>query len=233
LSEQDKPFWLRPPYLILFDLLRLHRIKPWDVNITNILNAFLAAMKERGHIDFSVSGTALLSAAIIHRMKSELVLKMEDPPKPPIQRPQEDIPPPLPLPLRFEYTATSLTEILSAIEEVLKSEMSLLSRETSNLRPTPVVEALDDFIANIQEHLESLYHRLIHEYGRGSEISFRVLTLGVSIQEIVRTFLLILFLASKGRVRLSQDLEFGDIKIAVAESREGAGAVQHSYECQG
>jgi len=89
----EKPFWLRPPYVILFDLLRLHRIKPWDVNITYLLNAFLAEMKKQGFIDFSASGTALLSSAMIHRMKSELVLKMEEPPKPPIVRPNEEVPP--------------------------------------------------------------------------------------------------------------------------------------------
>ena len=49
----EKPFWLRPPYMILFDLLKLHRIKPWDVNISYILNAFLAEMKKQGFIDFS------------------------------------------------------------------------------------------------------------------------------------------------------------------------------------
>lgn len=220
MSELEKPFWMRPPYLILFDLLRLHRVKPWDVNITYLLNRFLAEMRDRGHVDFSISGTALLSSSIIHRMKSELVLKMEEPPKPPLPRPQEYIPPPLPLPIRFEYTATPLEEVLKAIEEVLKSELRLMSRDTSSLKPTPVVEALDSFITNIQEHLETLYHRLIHEYRRGEEISFRLLTSRMSLQEIVRTFLLVLFLASRGRIRLAQDYEFTDIRIKVAESGE-------------
>ncbi len=226
MSELEKPFWMRQPYLILFDLLRLHRVKPWDVNITNLLHAFLAEMKHRGHVDFSVSGTALLSSSIIHRMKSELVLKMEEPPKPPIEKPQENIPPPLPLPIRFEYTATPLAEVLQAIEEVLKSEIQLLSREVSSLKPSPVVEALDDFVTNIQDHLEDLYHQLIHRYERGEEISFRILTVRMNIQEMVRTFLLILFLASRGRVRLMQEEEFGDIKIEVAGSSEGVGAIR-------
>jgi len=229
MTEPEKPFWMSPPHYILFDLLKLHRIKPWDVNITNLLNTFLAEMKARGHIDFSASGTALLSSSIIHRMKSELVLKMEDPPKPPIQRPQEDIPPPLPLPMRFEYTATSLVEVLTALEEVLLSEIRLLSRDVPNLRPTPVVEALDDFITNIQGHLEDLYHRLVHDYKRGEEISFRLLTLKMSIQEVVRTFLLVLFLATNGKIRLLQDEMCGDIKIKVAEPGEDTGTDPRDY----
>ena len=228
MSELEKPFWLKPPYLILFDLLRLHRIRPWDVNISALLNMFLSEMKAKGHIDFSISGTALLSSSIIHRMKSELVLKMEDPPKPPVPRPQEDMPPPLPLPLRFEYTATPLSEVLRAIEEVLISELKLLSKEGRSLKPTPVVEALDDFITHIQERLEDLYHKLVHDYGPGVEISFKAITLDVSIQEMVRVFLLVLFLASRGRIRLSQDSEFDDITIRVTESVERDGA-SHEY----
>jgi segregation and condensation protein A len=220
MSELEKPFWLRPPYLILFDLLRLHRVKPWDVNISLLLNRFLAEMRERGHVDFSISGTALLSSSIIHRMKSELVLKMEDPPRPPSPRPQEYIPPPLPLPIRFEYTATPIEEILRAIEEVLMREMSLMSRDALNLKPTPVVEALDEFITNIQEHIEDLYHRLIRDFRRGEAISFRQLTSRMSLKEVVRTFLLVLFLASRGRIRLAQEYDCSDIVIRVAESGE-------------
>lgn len=231
MSELEKPFWMYPPYLILFDLLRLHRIKPWDVNIANLLNTFLAEMKGRGPVDFSASGTALLSSSVIHRMKSELVLKMEDPPKPPLQRPQEEIPPPLPLPLRFEYTATPIEEVLKAIEEVLRSELQLLSKEVPSLRPTPVIETLDDFITNIQDHLENLYHRLIHEYRSDEEISFKRLTLQMSIQEMVRTFLLMLFLASRGRIRLAQESEFGDINIKVAKSGGSSeGPQQHNED---
>jgi chromatin segregation and condensation protein Rec8/ScpA/Scc1 (kleisin family) len=177
-------------------------------------------MRERGHVDFSISGTALLSSSIIHRMKSELVLKMEDPTRPPSPRPQEYIPPPLPLPIRFEYTATPIEEILRAIEEVLMREMSLMSRDALNLKPTPVVEALDEFITNIQEHIEDLYHRLIRDFRRGEAISFRQLTSRMSLKEVVRTFLLVLFLASRGRIRLAQEYDCSDIVIRVAESGE-------------
>ena len=77
----EKPFWLNPPYIILFDLLRLHKIRPWDVNLETILLSFLTEIKQKGYVDFPASGTALLSSSTIHRMKSELVLKLEEPPK--------------------------------------------------------------------------------------------------------------------------------------------------------
>ena len=147
MEELSKPFWMRPPYLILFDLLRLHRVKPWDVDITDLLNAFLAEMKKSGYIDFSASGTALLSSSVVHRMKSELVLKMEEPPKPPVVRPDVEVPPPLPFPIRFEYTSTSVAEILRTLQQVLENEKTVLAKKPFVLSPPSVFEQLDAFLA--------------------------------------------------------------------------------------
>ena len=157
MEELSKPFWLRPPYLILFDLLRLHRVKPWDVDITFLLNSFLAEMKNNGYIDFSASGTALLSSSIVHRMKSELVLKMEEPPKPPPPRLNEEVPPPLPFPIRFEYTATSVAEILRTLQEVLNNEKLILAKKPFILSPPSVFEHIDEFLARIEENIDDFY----------------------------------------------------------------------------
>jgi segregation and condensation protein A len=213
----EKPFWLRPPYLILFDLLRLHRIKPWDVNITYLLNAFLAEMKKQGFIDFSASGTALLSSSMIHRMKSELVLKMEEPPKPPIARPNEEVPPPLPFPIRFEYTSTSIEQALSVLEEVLKRESAALADRKSLLSPPEILEQMDEFLANIQKNIEAFYTNLLRMATTNPTLSFMELTKGSTLLEAVRVFIMLLFLVMENRVSLSQTEDRGDITIRLPE----------------
>jgi len=213
----EKPFWLRPPYVILFDLLRLHRIKPWDVNITYLLNAFLAEMKKQGFIDFSASGTALLSSAIIHRMKSELVLKMEEPPKPPIARPNEEVPPPLPFPIRFEYTATSIEQVLTMLEEVLKRETVALAQRKGLLSPPEILEQMDDFLANIEKNIEIFYATLQRKFAKGPTLSFLQLTKDYTLLEAVRAFIMLLFLVMQNLVSLSQKEDQGDIFIGLPE----------------
>lgn len=213
----EKPFWMRPPYVILFDLLRLHRIKPWDVNITYLLNAFLAEMKRQGFIDFSASGTALLSSAMIHRMKSELVLKMEAPPKPPIARPNEEVPPPLPFPIRFEYTSTSIEQVLSVLEEILKRESLALANRKSLLSPPEILEQMDDFLANIEKNIETFYSGLLRKAAKSPTLSFVSLTKGNSWLDIVRAFIMLLFLVMQNRVSLSQEEDQGDIMITLPE----------------
>lgn len=217
MEELSKPFWLRPPYLILFDLLRLHRIKPWDVDITTLLNTFLAEMKKNGYIDFSASGTALLSSSVVHRMKSELVLKMEEPPKLPVPKPEVEIPPPLPFPLRFEYTSTSVAEILRTLQEVLENEKVILAKKQFVLSPPSVFEQLDEFLANIEENIENFYAKLIRLSIKGLPLSFKELIKGQTLLETVRVFIMLLFLANQKKILLTQDEQNPDLYIRLGE----------------
>ena len=216
MEELGKPFWLRPPYLILFDLLRLHRVKPWDVDIAFLLNSFLAEMKKNGYIDFSASGTALLSSSVVHRMKSELVLKMEEPPKPPTPRPTDEVPPPLPFPLRFEYTSTSVAEILHTLQEVLMNEKTILAKKPFVLTPPSVFEQMDEFLSHIEENIEEFYGKIITQSIHGVPLSFRKLVKGHSLIEMVRVFIMLLFLANEKKVLLEQD-ESLDILIRLGQ----------------
>jgi segregation and condensation protein A len=197
--------------------LRLHRIKPWDVDIAFLLNNFLAEMKENGYIDFSASGTALLSSSIVHRMKSELVLKMEEPPKPPTPRPTDEVPPPLPFPLRFEYTSTSVAEILRTLQDVLTNEKAILAKKPFVLSPPSVFEQLDEFLANMEENIQKFYAELIKRSIRGVPLSFRKMVARESLIQIVRVFIMLLFLAHQKKVVLTQGEQSSDILIRLGE----------------
>ncbi|MCJ7456896.1 hypothetical protein MUP07_09165 [Candidatus Bathyarchaeota archaeon] len=221
----NKPFWLLPPYVILFDLIRLHRLRPWDVNVSFLLNSFLSEMKKTGYIDFTASGTALLSSAIIHRMKSEFVLKLEEPPKAQVPRPDEQIPPPLPIPIRYEYVSASVEQLLTALEEVLQAEKVILSKQSRPIAlPSQLTEDLDEFLTNIDERLEDFYLHLKKLSERTCAISFAALARGLSAVEMIRQFILLLFLACQGKLVLLQEQEFGDIVIRLTEMAPRIGA---------
>jgi len=217
LEEITKPFWMRPPYLILFDLLRLHRVKPWDVDIAELLNSFMAQMKKNGFVDFSASGTALLSSSVVHRMKSEIVLKMEEPPKPPAPRPNDEVPPALPFPLRFEYTCTSVAEILRTLQEALVSEKAVLAKKPFILSPPSVFEQFDQFLANIEENIQNYYGHLIKLSIRGLPLSFNELVKDQTLLEAIRVFIMLLFLANEKKVILTQDEGGSDLYVRLGE----------------
>ncbi len=206
-------FWLKQPYAVLFDLLHLYRVKPWDVNLAGLLGGLMGEMKARGFIDFSVSGTALLSSAVLLRMKSELVLKMEEPSKPPLARPTDYVPPPLVFPLRYEYTTTSLDEVLKGLLDVLKAERLLPQSAQLASRTPEVFEQVDDFLVKIEDNIKAFLARLSREGSDGSRLSFLWLLGKGDVLEAVRMFIMLLFLAAEGTVALFQDQEFGDIGI--------------------
>lgn len=187
------------------------------MDIAFLLNNFLAEMKNSGYVDFSASGTALLSSSIVHRMKSELVLKMEEPPKTPTPRPDEEVPPPLPFPLRFEYTSTSVAEVLRALQEVLTNEKAILAKKAFVLSPPSVFEQLDEFLSNIEENIQDFYAQLIKLSIRGVPLSFRKMVKGQSLIQIVRAFIMLIFLAHQKKVLLMQDEESSDILIRLGE----------------
>ncbi len=173
-------------------------------------------MKKKGYIDFSASGTALLSSSILHRMKSELVLKMEEPPKPPAPRPKDEVPPALPFPLRFEYTSTSVAEILRTLQEVLMIEQTMITKRPFVLSPPSVFEQLDEFLSQIEENMENFYAELIKLSIRGP-VSFTKLTESQPILDVIRTFLMLLFLANQKKILLTQDEQTSDILIRLGE----------------
>jgi len=175
-------------------------------------------MRGRGFIDFSVSGTALLSSAILLRMKSELILKMEEPPKPPLERPTDFVPPPLAFPLRYESTTTSVEEVIKGLLEVLTAERMLPPSAQLILRTPEVFEQVDDFLVKIEENIKAFYAKVILEHSRGRSISFLRLLGKGSVLEAVRTFIMLLFLAAEGKIGLSQDEEFGDIRVELRSS---------------
>jgi len=177
----------------------------------------MGEMKTRGFIDFSVSGTALLSSAVLLRMKSELVLKMEEPPKPPPARPTDYVPPPIAFPLRYEYTTTSLDEVLKGLLDVLNAERLLPSSVQLASKTPEVFEQADDFLVKIEANIKAFMARLLLEGRKSQRMSFLRLLGKRDLLEAVRMFIMLLFLAADNRVALFQNQEFGDIEIELRE----------------
>ncbi|MEM2093738.1 MAG: hypothetical protein QXI32_00390 [Candidatus Bathyarchaeia archaeon] len=213
-----KPFWLQPPWAVLFDLIRLQKVRPWDVNLNHLLRTLSGEMRKRGFIDFTASGIAVLSSSVIYRMKSELILKLEEPPKPPVERPVEFIPPPLQLPYRYEYTSTTIENLLKALEETLKTEAAVqVQHKLKPLTPAPpVVQEIDDFLVHIEEKIEEMYGQIVR-LATAEKIPLSSLDDGLSRLDSIRLFILILFLANRGAIQLWQDEEFGEIYISLPE----------------
>jgi chromatin segregation and condensation protein Rec8/ScpA/Scc1 (kleisin family) len=220
-----KPFYLRPPWNILFEINKLEKLTPWNVNIAYLLRSFLTEMERTNKIDFRASGVALDSSALIYLMKSKLLLTLQEPPAPP-KGPPDFVPPPLFLPLRHELTSTTIHHLLEALDDVLKGEKLLHLQHAVEQHPVlPSVSDLmpqfDKLMAEIELQVDKLY-ALICERVKGSGIiDFSTLSKDANRIEALRTFIYLLFLAQDGLVSLWQNEETEELYIAVGKLNVG------------
>ncbi len=213
-----KPFYLRPPWNILFELNKLEKLKPWNVNIAYLLRSFLSEMERSGKVDFRASGVALDSSALIYLMKSKLLLTLQEPPAPP-KPPPDFIPPPLFLPLRYELTSTTIQHLLDVLDDVLKGE-KLHRLDRVVVQPvlpafSDILPQFDAFLAEIELQMEKLYALLCEKVKGAGIVEFSTLIKGTARMEAVQTFILLLFLAQDGKVSLWQNEETEELYIAV------------------
>jgi segregation and condensation protein A len=220
-----KPFYLRPPWNILFELNKLEKLTPWNVNIAYLLRSFLTEMERTDKVDFRASGVALDSSALIYLMKSKLLLTLQEPPMPP-KGPQDFVPPPLFLPLRHELTSTTIQHLLEVLDDVLKGEKMLHLDHVVEQHPVlPAVSDLmpqfDQFIAELELQIDKLYAILCEKVKGAGIIDFSTLSKDATRIEALRMFIYLLFLAQEGKVSLWQNEETEELYIAVGKLNVG------------
>jgi segregation and condensation protein A len=220
-----KPFYLRPPWNILFEISKLEKLTPWNVNIAYLLQSFLTEMERTDKVDFRASGVALDSSALIYLMKSKLLLTLQEPPAPP-KGPQDYVPPPLFLPLRHELTSTTIQHLLEVLDDVLKGEKMLHLNHAIEQHPVlPAISDLmpqfDKFIAELKLQIDKLYAILCEKVKGAGIVDFSTLSKGATRIEALRMFIYLLFLAQDGLVSLWQNEETEELYIAVGKLNVG------------
>ncbi|MGD6853108.1 MAG: hypothetical protein ACQCN6_13700 [Candidatus Bathyarchaeia archaeon] len=228
ISAMRRPFYLRPPWNILFEISKLEKLTPWNVNIAYLLRTFLSEMEKSApeKVDFRASGVALDSSALIYLMKSKLLLTLQEPPAPPPKIPTDFVPPPLFLPLRHELTSTTIQHLLEVLDDVLKGEKLLSLRPVVEQHPvlpavTDLLPKFDKFIAELEMQIDKLYAILVEKTGGQGIIDFTTLSKGATRIEALRMFIYLLFLAQDGLVSLWQNEETEELYIAVGNLKVG------------
>ncbi|MCW3997737.1 MAG: hypothetical protein NWF10_04135 [Candidatus Bathyarchaeota archaeon] len=219
-----KPFFLRPPWNILFEINRLEKLTPWSVNIAYLLRSFLSEMENTGEVDFRASGIALDSSALIYLMKSKLLLTLQEPPTPP-KPPGDFVPPPLFLPLRQELTSTTIQNLLDVLDEVLKGEKI---HRLDKIAVKPVLPVISDilpqfelFLEELESEMNKLYELLCEKVRGAGIIKFALLIKEKTRLEAINTFILLLFLAQVHKVNLWQNEETEEVYIALGNLNIG------------
>lgn len=218
--RKEKPYYLRQPWDVLFKEKKLENVSPWSINLVVLLSSLLEEMEKSG-IDFRIAGTAIYSSVLIYLKKAEMLLKMEELPQPD-KKDDVDVylPPALPLPFRFEYTTTTVNDLIEALEK------TLLDRRGSNqpklpILPAPVPDFLEaeQYLLEIESRADDLLEELKWRYEKGGIVQLSQLVYNLDWMETVRVFMMLLFLGQRLEIDFIQDEDQTDILIRITEEQ--------------
>jgi len=218
----EKPYYLRPPWDVLFKITKLETVNPWSIDLAYILMSLLQEMYKSG-VDFRLAGTAVNSSGFIYLKKAELLLKLEEPPKPIEKSGETYLPPHINLPLRYELPSTTLKDLILALEKALIEGEAAASRQKLPILPEPVFDLprIDQWLIEIRERAEELLKRIKNMASLNDGVFFSTLVEGGDRLLFIRIFILLLFLAQRGDIDLWQDEEGSDIKVKLEVSENG------------
>ncbi|MCP8316243.1 MAG: hypothetical protein H3Z51_05185 [archaeon] len=204
MSEVHNDSLLKLPLNVLVNPEAIKKQKPWDLDLANLLETFSSIIKSSESLNLRLCGSAIISSALIYRLKVETLFLFE---KLRIKRePVKSMEPPLfEMPFRHELYSTSLEDLISALERIIK-EISVEQRKEKHeslIEPEPLIE-VDDFSLHIKELLSFFRSNLLSVLEKKGEIFFSEYIHEMKLLEAIQSFILLLFVATEGLIILEQ-----------------------------
>ena len=220
---------------IIYDLINTEQLDPWELDLVYLTNKFLERIRQLEESNFFISSKVLLAAALLLRMKAELLLDRDlqglddilfgkkEEKKYHQERIEldEDVPgliPRTPLP---RFRKVSLEELMQALGKAINTENRRI-RKVVLLKQQEIETALalPKKRINIQDSIKNIYSRLLNIFlKRKEKLAFSELA-GIGNEERIATFIPLLHLDSQQKVWLEQQGHLDEIWILLKELYE-------------
>lgn len=219
---------------IIYDLINTEQLDPWDINIIVLTDKFLEKVQNYEEADFFVSSKVLLAAALLVRIKSEILLnkyiksideilfgekekKLSAAEKIELDEEIPELIPRSPLP---RFRKVTLKELMESLNKAIITENRRIKKEIVSrnaLREAGI--ALPKRKYSIKDKIKKIYSRLFRHFEKNHEskkISFTEFV-GEDKEERIISFSSLLHLDSQKKVWLEQEKHFGEIHIWLKE----------------
>lgn len=220
---------------IIYDLINTEQLNPWDIDLTLLSQKYLEKVRSLEDANFFVSSKVLYAAALLLRIKAEVVLnhdlrtldeilmgKKEEhtytQERIELEGTIPELVPRTPLP---RFKRVTLDELMSALGKAIATE-------TRRIRKVVLVKQQEKETAislpkqhiNLKEHIEHIYSRLQRAFSSRTErLGFSELLAQEhgSREDRVAAFVALLHLDNQQRVWLEQPEHFEEIWILLKE----------------
>ena len=212
---------------IIYDLIKSEQLDPWDIDLTILTRRYLEKIHELEEASFHVSSKILLAAAILLRIKSEMLLskyiksldeilfgKEEEKEKPPFSINLDDVSdllPRSPLPRTKKVT---LDELMAALNRAMTTEHRRIKKEISIRHALSRFDAyLPKHRINIREKIKEVYGKISSFFSKENSEKMTYSQLAATKEEKLSSFMPILHLDHQERILLEQLKHFDEIYI--------------------
>lgn len=200
---------------VLEDIVVEEGMDPLGIDLIRLAEAFMEYLQNLKTFDFRIPARFILIAAVLLRMKCELMLEEEEK-KAAMSEEKlpalniEDIPQLSPPLVRKPTRKVTLDELIRALNKTIEFKERKESRE---IRLRRAVETLIEPEEDIEMRISSVFERVA---GAG-EIKFSDLVPRWERKEIIGVFMPLLYLCIRSKVSCEQAEMFGEIYIKVLE----------------
>ena len=219
---------------LIYDLINTEQLDPWDINITVLTDKYLDKIQNLEEEDFFVSSKVLLAAALLLRIKSEILLNKhlksideilfggKETKQHILERIEldEEIPFLVPKTPMSRVKKVTLQELMDALNKAIVTENRRIKKEIVNknaLRETGI--SLPKRRFSIQNKIKEIYDKLFGHFEENKDsirVSFTDFV-GKSKEERLISFAPLLHLENQKRVWLEQEGHFEEIHIWLKE----------------
>ena len=212
---------------IIQDLIKSEQLDPWDIDLSQLTRKYLEKVHELEESNFVIPAKVLLCAAILLRVKSELLInkyiksldeilfgRPEKKDKPPIEINLDDVSelfPRTPLPRQKRVT---LPELIQALNRAMDTEHRRIKKEVAVKH---AISRFNQFLpkskTDVRFKIKAIFDKIKRFFSQGGKGKMSYAELSPTTEEKRLTFAPVLHLDNQERILLEQTKHFDEIFI--------------------
>lgn len=216
---------------IIYDLINTEQLDPWNINITSLTNKYLEKIQEFEEANYFVSSKVLLAAALLLRIKSEILLNKyiksideilfgnKEKKEINIERielDEDEIPELIPKSPMPRFRRVTLSELVESLNKAIVTETRRIKKEIINRNALRETEfSLPKRKFSIPNKMKDLHFRIVDYFDKNTEelkMPFKEL-IGDNKEDKIISFSSLLHLEDQKKIWIEQEEHFGDIHI--------------------
>jgi segregation and condensation protein A len=235
--EENEISWQK----ILYDLVKVEDMNPWDIDISTITQKYIETLKSLKKHDFRVSGKVILAAAILLKIKSnrfmdedmleldKIIYESENEPEDEMffDEYQDDFHTPgnvselekqslIPRTPQPRIRKVSIYDLMQALDQALevRRRRIIKSLPEENTTLMPEVKKVD-----LTSKIKKTFFSIRQYYSQNTNpLVFSKLLLSEEKDDKIHTFIPLLHLSNLRKINLEQFEHLGDINITINKS---------------